>query len=40
VTSPIYGDPTSEQVVGLGRNGGVLVTRIYLSGQIGAPCRP
>jgi hypothetical protein len=39
VTSPIYGDPTSEQVVGLGRNAGVLVTRIYLSGQIGAPCR-
>jgi len=39
VTSPLYGDPTSEQTVGMGRAGGVLVTRIYLSGQVGAPCR-
>jgi hypothetical protein len=38
VSSPIYGDPTSEATVGVPRAGGVLVTRIYLSGQIGAPC--
>jgi hypothetical protein len=38
VTSPIYGDPTSEETVGLGRGGGVLVSRIYLSGQVGAAC--
>ncbi|MDP9286547.1 MAG: hypothetical protein M3P41_16555 [Actinomycetota bacterium] len=37
--SPIYGDPTSEVTIGSGRAAGVLVTRIYLSGQIGADCR-
>ncbi len=36
--SPIYGDPASQATVGLGREGGVLVSRIYLSGQVGAPC--
>jgi hypothetical protein len=39
VTSQIYGDPTSEQTVGEGRVGGVLVTRVYLSGALGADCR-
>ena len=39
-TSPVYGDPTSEVTVTQPRTAGVLVTRIYLSGQIGADCRP
>ena len=38
-SSPIYGDPPSEVTMALGREGGVLVTRIYLSGQVGPPCR-
>jgi hypothetical protein len=38
-TSPIYGDPTSEATVTRARTAGVLVTRIYLSGQIGANCK-
>jgi hypothetical protein len=37
--SPIYGDPTSEATVAVAREGGVLVTRIALSGQVGAPCQ-
>jgi hypothetical protein len=37
--SPIYGDPTSEVTMAMGREGGVLVTRIYLSGQVGPPCQ-
>ena len=37
--SRIDGDPTSEVTFPQPRDGGVLVTRIYLSGQIGADCR-
>jgi len=36
--SQVYGDPTSEVTFPARRDAGVLVTRIYLSGQIGAPC--
>jgi hypothetical protein len=38
-SSQIYGDPTSEQTISQTRSAGVLVTRVYLSGQIGADCR-
>ena len=37
--SRIGGDPASEVTFPQPRDGGVLVTRIYLSGQIGADCR-
>jgi hypothetical protein len=37
--SPVYGDPTSEVTTNEPRTAGVLVTRIYLSGQVGADCR-
>jgi hypothetical protein len=36
--SAIYGDPTTDLSVGLPRQGGVQISRIYLSGQIGADC--
>jgi hypothetical protein len=39
-TSPVYGDPSSEVTVAQPRTAGVLVTRIYLSGRIGAACKP
>jgi len=37
--SGVYGDPTSEVTSPQPRDAGVLVTRIYLSGRIGADCR-
>ncbi len=37
--SPIYGDPGSGATVGVGREGGVLVSRIYLSGEVGVACQ-
>lgn len=36
--SPIYGDPTTDLSVSEPREGGVQLSRIYLSGQIGADC--
>jgi hypothetical protein len=36
--SAIYGDPTTNLTVGEPREGGVQISRIYLSGQIGADC--
>ena len=36
--SPIYGDPTTDLSVSEPRAGGVQISRIYLSGQIGADC--
>ena len=36
--SAIYGDPTTDVSVGQPREGGVQISRIYLSGQIGADC--
>ena len=37
-TSAIYGDPTTNLTVSEPREGGVQLSRIYLSGQIGADC--
>jgi hypothetical protein len=36
--SAIYGDPTTDRSISLPRQGGVQLSRIYLSGQIGADC--
>jgi hypothetical protein len=36
--SPIYGDLRTDKTVGQPRAGGVQISRIYLSGQIGADC--
>ncbi|MDX6485183.1 MAG: hypothetical protein QOF43_336, partial [Gaiellaceae bacterium] len=36
--SAIYGDPTTDLSVSEPREGGVQISRIYLSGQIGADC--
>jgi hypothetical protein len=36
--SPIYGDPTTDLTVSDPRRGGVQISRIYLSGQIGPDC--
>jgi hypothetical protein len=38
-SSYVYGDPTSELTYPFARHAGVQVTQIYLSGQIGAPCK-
>ena len=37
-TSPVYGDPTSLATAGTPRQAGVLVARVYLSGQPGGAC--
>ena len=34
----IYGDPRSDVTFGRGRQGGVQISRIYLSGSIGGDC--
>jgi hypothetical protein len=36
--SGIYGDPTTDFTASEPREGGVQLSRIYLSGQIGADC--
>jgi hypothetical protein len=36
--STIYGDPTSDVTMSAPRRGGVQISRIYLSGQIGPDC--
>jgi hypothetical protein len=36
--SPIYGDPTTDLTMAVPRQGGVQISRIELSGQIGANC--
>jgi hypothetical protein len=36
--SAIYGDPTTDVSASEPREGGVQISRIYLSGQIGADC--
>jgi hypothetical protein len=37
-SSEIYGDPTTDLTVSQPRRGGIQLSRIYLSGQIGADC--